>query len=164
MKWFALYVKSRHESVARDDLMRKGIETFLPQIRKLRRWSDRVRFVDFPLFPGYVFVRTEPSPEHFVNVLKTRGAVTLVSALPGQPAPVPDEEILSLKIAVESGRQLDVMPSLKEGDRVRIKGGPLKGAEGVLARKEGQYIFFINVELLGRSLGVQIYSDDVEPY
>ncbi|MDA8087085.1 MAG: UpxY family transcription antiterminator [Nitrospiraceae bacterium] len=164
MNWFALYVKSRHEFVACEDLGRKGIEAFLPRVKRLRRWSDRGQFVDFPLFPGYLFVRTMPGPEHFVNVLKSRGAVALVSALPGQPIPVSDEEISSLMIMVESGRELDVTPHIKEGDRVRIKGGPLKGAQGVLDRKEGQYVFFVNVELLGRSIGVKVYSDDAEAF
>ena len=163
MNWFALYVRSRHEFVTREDLGRKGIETFLPQVRKLRRWSDRGRMVDFPLFPGYVFVRTVPGTEHFVSVLKSRGAITLLSASEGCPTPVPDEEIFSLRTALESGEAFDLIPSLKEGCRVRIKGGPLKGAQGVLSKKEGQYMFFVNVELLGRSLGVRVYSDDVEP-
>ena len=164
MNWYALYVKSRHESVARDELGRKGIEVFLPQVKRLRRWSDREQFVDFPLFPGYVFVRTSPDPEYFVNVLRSRGAVTLVSALPGQPTPVADEEIHALRIMVESGLDIDVLPHIKEGDRIRIKSGPLKGAHGLLGKKEGQYIFFVNVELLGRSLGVRVYSDDIEPF
>ncbi|MDA8325386.1 MAG: hypothetical protein M0033_04125, partial [Nitrospiraceae bacterium] len=91
-------------------------------------------------------------------------AVALVSALPGQPTPVPDEEISSLRIMMESGRELDVMPHVKEGDKVRIKGGPLRGAQGILGKKEGQYVFFVNVDLLGRSIGVKVYSDDVEPF
>ncbi len=164
MNWFALYVKSRHEFVTCEDLGRKGIEAFLPQVKKLRRWSDRGQFVDFPLFPGYLFVRTIAQPEQFVNVLRARGAVALVSALPGQPTPVPDEEISSLRIMMESGRELDVMPHVKEGDKVRIKGGPLRGAQGILGKKEGQYVFFVNVDLLGRSIGVKVYSDDVEPF
>ncbi|MDA8387530.1 MAG: UpxY family transcription antiterminator [Nitrospiraceae bacterium] len=164
MNWFALYVKSRHEFVTREDLRGKGIETFLPQVKRLRRWSDRGRLVDFPLFPGYLFVRIMPHPQHFVSVLKARGAVTLVSSLPGQPTPVPDEEILSLRIMVESGEAFDIMPHIKEGARVRIKGGPLKGAQGILGKKEGQNVFFVNVELLGRCLGVKVYSDDVEPF
>lgn len=164
MKWFALYVKSRHELVAWEDLRKKQVEVFLPRIKKLRRWSDRQQFVDFPLFPGYLFVRTLPSPERFVDVLKARGAVTFVSSLPGEPVCVSDEEISSLKIMVGSGRDLDITPHIKEGDRVQIKMGPLKGAQGVLQKKEDQYVFFVNVELLGRSLGVKVYSDDVEPF
>ncbi len=163
MNWFALYVKSRHEFVTRGELEKKGIETFVPQVKKLRRWSDRNQMVDFPLFPGYVFVRILPKPEDFVAVLKARGAVSLVSAVAGRPAPVDDREISSLRIMVESGEHLDLTPHLCAGDRVRIKGGPLKGAQGVLTKKEDQYIFSVNVELLGRSLCARIYSDDIEP-
>ncbi|MDA8086395.1 MAG: UpxY family transcription antiterminator [Nitrospiraceae bacterium] len=162
MNWFALYVKSRHEFVTRKEIEKKGIETFLPQVKKLRRWTDRNQFVDFPLFPGYIFVRTFPNPENFVSVLKARGAVSLVSAVAGHPAPVDDEEISSLRIMVGSGEKLDLTPHLSEGERVRIKGGPLKGAQGVLSKKEDQYVFSVNVELLGRSLCARVYSDDVE--
>ncbi len=163
MNWFALYVKSRHEFVTRGELEKKGIETFLPRVKRLRRWSDRNQMVDFPLFPGYVFVHTLPNPENFVRVLKARGAVSLVSAVAGQPAPVDEQEISSIRIMMDSGEKLDLTPHLTEGERVRIKGGPLKGAQGVLVRKEDQYIFSVNVELLGRSLCARIYSDDIEP-
>ena len=163
MNWFALYVKSRHEFTTCGELEKKGIETFLPKVKKLRRWSDRNQFVDFPLFPGYVFVHLLAGPESFTRVLKTRGAVSLVSAITGQPAPVDDQEMKSLRIMVDSGENLDLTPHLKEGERVRIKGGPFKGAQGVLTKKEDQYIFAVNVELLGRSLCARIYSDDIAP-
>lgn len=70
--WFALYVKSRHEFVASSELKQKGIETFLPSVMKLNQWKDRKKLVEFPLFPGYLFVHVPPSPEEFLNVLKTK--------------------------------------------------------------------------------------------
>jgi transcription antitermination factor NusG len=75
---------------------------------------------------------------------------------------VPPEEINSLKLLLESGEELDIRPELKEGRRVRIRRGPLEGAEGVLERKESGNILLVNIELLGRSLGVKVYDDDVE--
>ena len=163
-EWFALYVRSRHEFVTYGELAGKGIEAFLPQVRRPRRWKDRDKLGDFPLFPGYLFVHIRPGPENFVSVLKARGAVTLISAVPGRPTPVTEEEISSLKIMVASGEQFDLAPHIREGQRVRIKAGPLKGAQGVLSKKEARYIFSVNVELLGRSLGVKVYPDDVEPF
>ncbi|HET6513662.1 MAG TPA: UpxY family transcription antiterminator [Thermodesulfovibrionales bacterium] len=162
MNWYALYVKSNHEFLVHDELTKKQIETFLPTVRKLRQWKDRRKWIDFPIFPGYLFVRLHPSPENFVGVLKTRGAMNLLSAEPGYPTPVANEEIDSLKLMVGSGQLLDIYPHLKEGTRVRVRSGPLQGSEGVLQRKEDQCTFVVNIELLGRSIGVKIYADDIE--
>jgi len=163
LHWYVLYVKSRHEYVTERELNRKGIETYLPSVKKLSRWKDRKKLIDFPLFPGYLFTHIQSIPEKFLKVLQTKGAVTLLYHKPGYPASVPDEEISSIKILVESGRELDVYPYFKEGSPVRIKRGPLKGAQGILNKKEDYHMFLINVELLGRSVGVNIYAEDVEP-
>ena len=160
--WYVLYVKSRHEFVANDELMKKDIATFLPSVRRLREWKDRKKWVDFPLFPGYLFVHIQPRPESMLSVLKTRGAVNILSAEPGHPSPVSPDEITSLQLLIESGRDIDIYPHLKEGTRVRVKRGPLQGAEGTLESKEDQYMFLVNVELLGRSIGVKMYADDIE--
>jgi transcription antitermination factor NusG len=160
--WYALYVKSRHEFVTRHELERKGVEAFLPSARRSRLWRDRRKLVEFPLFPGYLFVHIHPDPESYLNVLKTRGAVTFVSLEPGCPTPVPHEEINSIRVFAESGEEINVYPDLTEGKRVRVRRGPLKSAEGVLKRKESGNFLLVNIEILGRSLGVRIYDDDVE--
>jgi transcriptional antiterminator NusG len=162
VEWFALYVKSRHEYVTSNELQKKEIDSYLPSVKRWRQWKDRRMLVDFPLFPGYLFVHVRPDCEHFVSVLKTRGAVSFVSSEPGHPTPVADEEISSLKVLIDSGRELDIYPHLKEGSRVRVSRGPLKGAEGILQEKGDQYTFLININLLGRSVGLKIYADDIE--
>ncbi|MGQ9570933.1 MAG: UpxY family transcription antiterminator [Thermodesulfovibrionales bacterium] len=162
MEWFALYVKSRHEFFTNSELNKKGIDTFLPSVKRCRQWKDRRKLVDFPLFPGYLFVHIYPHPKEFFNVLKTRGAVNLVSSESGCPTPIAPEEISSLRLLLESGKEFDVFPYLKEGTKVRVRRGPLKGAEGVLRKKEDQYIFVVDLKLLGRSVGVRIYADDIE--
>jgi transcriptional antiterminator NusG len=162
VSWYALYVKSRHEFVSLSELSQKGIETFLPSIKKPRQWKDRKKIVEFPLFPGYLFVRVQPSPEKLLNVLKTRGVVTFISLSSGNPSTVPDEEMDSLKLLVESGEELDIYPHLKEGTEVVVKRGPLKGAHGILIRRAEQYMFLINIKLLGKSVGVKVYEDDLE--
>ncbi|HAM51338.1 MAG TPA: transcriptional antiterminator [Nitrospiraceae bacterium] len=162
MNWYALYVKSRHEFVTHGELLKKGLEAFLPASRRLRQWKDRKKWIDFPIFPGYLFVHIPPHPEAFLNVLKTRGAINLLSTQPGYPTPIPPEEIDSLKLLIESGTELNVFPSLKEGAKVRVKRGPLTGAEGTVTKKNDQYIFLVTIELLGRSVGVNIYADDIE--
>ena len=160
--WYALYTKSRHEFIANNELMKKGIITFLPSVKKLRQWKDRKKWVDFPLFPGYLFVYIRPNPEEFVNVLRTIGVVRFLSFEPGNPAPVPPEEINSLKILLKSGKEFDIYPHLKEGTRVRLVRGPLMGAEGVIRKKEDHYMLIINIEILGRSVGVKVYAGDIE--
>jgi transcription elongation factor/antiterminator RfaH len=161
MEWFALYVKSRHEFITNKELLKKGFETFLPSVKKLRYWKDRKKFIDFPLFPGYLFVNIYPEAEEFLKVLKTRGVVTFVS-LADRPTSVEPEEISSLKVLIESGKDLDIYPNIREGTLVRIKRGVLKGAEGVLEKKGDQYIFQVNIRILGRSVSVKIPADDIE--
>jgi transcription antitermination factor NusG len=162
MEWFALYVKARHEFYTNAELQKKGIETFLPAVKRWRQWRDRKKLIDFPLFPGYLFVHIFPNSEGFVNALRARGAVKLISAELGRPTPVPPEEISSLRILIESGQELDIYPHLKEGTCVRVRRGFLKGAEGVLEKKEEQYFFVVNIKLLGKSVGAKIHADDME--
>jgi len=160
--WFAVSVRSRHEFVARDELLQKGVETFLPSVIKLQQWRDRKKQVEFPVFPGYLFVFIEPRAEGFLQVIKTRGMVTFVSLEPGHPTAVAPGEIEALKKVVAGGRSFDVYPGYKLGTRVRIRRGPLQGAEGVLGKREEAQLFFVNVELLGRSVGLRICADDIE--
>jgi transcription termination/antitermination protein NusG len=160
--WYALWVKSRHEFITRDELSRKGIETFLPSVTKIQQWRDRKKNVEFPLFPGYLFVSLERSSPEFQRAIKTRGSVGLVSLVPGYPTPVCAEEIKALKAVVASGEHFDVYPHFQMGAKVRVRRGPLQGAEGVLAKKQEKHVFFVNVEILGRSVGLKISANDIE--
>src|SRR5512135_324138 len=145
--WYVLYVKSRHEFVTNNELVKKEIETFLPAVRRLRQWKDRKKMVDLPLFPGYLFIHIPPQPESIMSVLKTRGAVTLLSSEPGRPTPVQPEEISSLQLMIDSGMDIDIFPGLKEGTRVRVKRGALRGAEGTLEKRQDQCMFLLNIDL-----------------
>jgi transcription antitermination factor NusG len=160
--WYAVYVKSRHEFVAADDLTRKGIGTYLPSVKKVSQWKDRKKLIEFPLFPGYIFVQVPGYPGAFFDVLKTRGVVAFVSLEPGTPTPISADEINSLMILIGTGRDLDVYPDLKEGTKVRVKHGPLAGVEGILSRKEKEFLFSVNVEMLGRSVAVKVTPQDIE--
>ncbi len=160
--WYALWVKSRHEFVVSQELSRKGIDNFLPSVAKVRQWKDRKKVIDYPLFPGYLFVHLIPGPGKFLDVVKTRGSVSFISLDHGEPTSIIPEEIDSLKIMLASGEQIDVFPALKEGMLVRVKRGPLQGALGILAKREDHHIFIVNIEILGRSVGLKIYAEDVE--
>ncbi len=160
--WYALWVKSRSEFVTSQELNRKGIESYVPAATRVRQWADRKKKVDFPLFPGYVFVHILPKADEFLNVVKTRGSVCLVCLEPGRPTSVSSQEIESLKVLLQSGSQLDVFPAFKEGTTVRVKRGPLFGAVGILAKRKDQDMFLVNIEILGRSVGLKIHAEDVE--
>jgi transcription antitermination factor NusG len=161
-EWYALYVRSKHEFIVHEGLLRKNIETFLPAVPVQKHWKDRRKIINFPLFPGYLFVHINHDPEKLVNVLKTTGAVRILSSENGNPIPVPTEEIYSLRTMIENGQDIDVYPRLIEGARIRIKTGPLRGIEGVLQMKGPEYMCIVNVEILGRSVGIRIYADDLE--
>lgn len=161
--WYALYVKSRHEFAIREDLSLEGITAFLPTVHRRRQWKDRKKLVEFPVFPGYLFARVEPCLESFFKLSKTRGVVRLLAAERGRPTAVQEHEIDSLRILLAKGDEFDIFPHLQEGAMVRVKRGPLKGAEGTLAVKGAKCRFIVNIGILGRSVGVGIHADDIEP-
>jgi transcription termination/antitermination protein NusG len=162
LNWYAVYVKSRHEFVTAEELTRKGVAVFSPTIKKVSRWTDRKKLIECPLFAGYIFVRISGEPGAFLEVLKTRGVVTFVSLEPGLPTPIDAAEITSLRLIIESGRVIDVYPSMQEGMQVRLRSGPLMGASGVLRKKESEFVFSVNLELLGRSVAVRVSPNDIE--
>jgi transcription antitermination factor NusG len=161
-EWFALHVRSRHEFVAQHEMQKNNVESFLPTVARMRQWKDRRKLVDFPLFPGYLFVRTESSPARYRELLKSRGVVAFVSLEPGHPAPVSPVEIESLQILLSSGKQLDLYPHMNAGSRVCVRRGALKGACGELVRKENQHVFLVKIELLGRNVGVKLLAEELE--
>ena len=163
LNWYAVHVKSRHEFVAADELGKKGLDAFLPSVTRVRQWKDRKKEVRFALFPGYLFVHISPEREKYHEVLKSRGVVAFISLDKGSPTPVPPEEVSSLKSVIESGREIDIYPHLKEGARVRMKKGVLRDSVGVLVRKDDSRLFVVNIDILGRSVGVAVYAEDIEP-
>lgn len=162
LKWYVLHVRSKHEFIANAELQKKEINTFLPTVKKWRQWKDRRKLVEFPLFPGYLFVNIAPNPTDHIKILRTRGAVRFLSDGQGGPAPVSSEEVSSLKLLVESGEELDIYPHLREGTKVRVTRGLFRGAEGILDKKEAHCTFIVNIILLGRSVGARVLADDIE--
>jgi transcriptional antiterminator NusG len=160
--WYVVYVKSRQEFVTAADLMQKNIVVFLPTFKKVNQWKDRRKLVEYPLFPGYLFVQLSDTPGAYLEVLKTRGVVTFVSLEPGTPTPVDSAEMTSLRLLLESGKEIDVRPGLQEGTRVRLTNGPLVDASGILIRKENEFVFVVNIELLGRNVAVRVSPQDIE--
>jgi transcription antitermination factor NusG len=161
-KWFAVHTRSRHEFQVSERLTLKGIEAFLPTVERLRKWKDRKKLIDFPLFPGYLFVHIPKRPQDILSVLKVKGTVRLLSSAPGEPEPIPDEQIISLKKLVENKEALDPYPYLTEGQKVRIRRGPLSGVEGILVEKLDKHMLVLSVDVLRQGVALTIDASDVE--
>ena len=158
-RWAAVYTVARHEKMVAQQLKERRIETFLPLYRGLRRWKDRKKEVDLALFPSYVFVKIGASGK--LPVLQLPGVVSLVS-FNGQLATLPETEINSLRNALENQLWVEPCPYLKVGRRVRVVAGPMAGAEGILSRKKDRYRFVISVDVLMRSVAVEVDASDLE--
>jgi transcription termination/antitermination protein NusG len=161
-KWFAVHVKSRHEFPVVERLTAAGIAVFLPAVERLRKWKDRNKLVRFPLFPGYLFVHTDASRQSQLTVLKTKGVVRMLGSVPGEPEPIPEEQIVSLKTVMEACVPVDPYPYLQEGKRVRIIRGPLEGVEGILMQKTDHHYVVLSVDILRQSTAVRIEASDLE--
>jgi transcription termination/antitermination protein NusG len=161
--WFALWTRSRHEKIVRDQLAKKSdVDVFLPTIGKWSRWKDRKKKIDWPLFPGYVFAKFVPDER--VGVLKVDGVVQIISNN-GMLSPIPDEEIDSIRVMVESELAYDPVPLMKEGDMVKVVHGPLKGVVGRLVTKKGvQARLVLSVDLIGQAVSVEVDAADVKAY
>jgi transcriptional antiterminator NusG len=159
--WFAIWTRSRHEQVVREQIERKHLDAFLPTVTKWSRWKDRKKKIDWPLFPGYCFARFKP--EETLAILKCTGVVNIVS-FEGRPAPIPDHEIEGIRRLVESDLQYDPCPMIQEGMMVEVSHGPLKGVVGRLLRKGAHARLVLSVELIGQAVSVEVDAADVKPY
>jgi transcription antitermination factor NusG len=156
--WFALQVRMRHETGVADHLQGKGYEWFLPLYKAQRRWSDRVKEVHSPLFPGYLFCRFNPHDR--LPILKTPG-VTQIVGYSHVPVPVDEQEIQAIRRLVASGVSNFPCPYLEVGSKVRIEAGALRGLEGILMDLKGKRRLVLSITLLQRSVAVEIDSDAV---
>jgi transcription elongation factor/antiterminator RfaH len=159
--WYVLHTKSRFENVVHEGLLKKQIEVFLPKITVKSKRRDRKKMIRVPLFPGYVFVKTNLHPEHHLEVVKTAGAVRLIGSRKG-PVPVPDETVDSLKIMVSTDLPVTTGNRLQKGDRVIVVSGPFAGVVGTFIRYGGQGRIIVNVEALGQYAGMEVSEDDIE--
>jgi transcription antitermination factor NusG len=157
--WYALYTRHRHEKAVAEFISRKGREVFLPLYKSAHRWKDRMKDLVLPLFPNYVFVRV--AADQRGSVLSTPGVYDFVR-LGGLAAPIPAEEIAAVRQVVERGLDAEPHPFLKMGDRVRLKSGPLEGLEGILVRKKNFYRLVLSVDILVKSISVEVDAADVE--
>jgi len=151
--WYALQVRSRKEGYVASQIAGQGYECLLPTYKSIRKWSDRVKEVEQPLFPGYLFCRFD-----FQNrrpVITTPGVLQIVGY--GRTAiSVSDEEIQSLQLAASSEMPKQPWPYLEVGQRVRVNYGTLSGLEGILVNVKGNHRVVLSVTLLQRSVAMEV--------
>ena len=161
-KWFPIYTHSRAEKKAYQALVNKGIETYLPLHRQLKKWSDRKKWVEEPFLKSYLFVCIEPYQQ--TEVLMTKGVARFLY-FSGKVASMPDRQINELKLLMASPFDLEVTEeNLQPGENIVIKAGPLKGLKGEVVSYRSQKQLILRLENLGFSIMVNAASSLIERY
>ena len=162
-RWFAVWTRSQCEPRVEEALRRKNLDVFLPRIRQLSRRRDRRLVLERPLFPGYIFPRFVPSREAYLKVASTEGVVRILGDRWDALHPIPDEQVEAVRRLVAASDKVQPVPWVRVGDRVRITAGALAGLEGfVLEWRAGRSRFVVSVDLLQRSVGVEVPSELLE--
>ena len=152
-KWIAVYTKPRHEKTVENELLKKGFEVYLPLLKQRRKWSDRKKWVEFPLFRSYIFVKTEIKNTLFV--LQTLGVVKVVK-FGGEVAVIQNDSIQAIKLMIEGGYSPEATDYFVKGDPVEVKDGPLKGLVGEVIRVDNHDRLLVRVDAIQHSVSVQI--------
>ena len=154
-QWIVVRSKPRSEKVAHNELVKKNIEAYLPLLKERRKWSDRKKWVEFPLFSSYLFARIDIKDSIFV--LQTQGVNTIVK-FGKQIAIVQNSVIEAIRLAMEGGYQLEPVEYFVEGNIVEVVAGPMKGVKGIVAKLKGQNRLIIKIDAIQQALSIQIES------
>lgn len=158
-EWYAIYTRHHHEKVVAHHLEALGFEVYLPLRTEVHQWKDRHKMIVMPLFPSYVF---------FIGDLKRRFEIMNVPSVrflvgsAGKAATIPESELAAVRRIVEIRKHVEPHPFLRRGERARIHTGPLAGIEGIVVRKKDSLSLVLSVELLGRSVAIDVDEADVE--
>ncbi|MGB3478635.1 MAG: UpxY family transcription antiterminator [bacterium] len=163
MSWYAAYTRCNHEKIVKKLLKEKDVVTFLPQIIVPSRRRDRKILIKRPLFPNYLFVELNEAHETWMKVFRTPGLVRICGN--DRPMPIPDEDIESIRIFINSDRNLYPLSCLKIGSRVQVISGPLTGAIGILVKESHKKRrLVVSLELMGQSVAATLFDDEIKPY
>jgi len=162
--WHVIWTRSNCESLVTEQLQHKGYEVFLPMVTEWMKNENGRYAIRAPMFRSYVFVYQAIGRHEYLDICKTRGVVTILGQRWDRLASVEEEQIESIRVAVQSSLPCRPHPYLKAGDPVRILRGPLVNAEGVFLKSdESSGLFVISIDLLQRSIAVQVDCMDVAP-
>ncbi len=156
--WYAVYTRPRNEKKVNDKLQEKGIETFLPLVKRTRQWKDRKKKVDMPLFNSYLFVKIEYKNRY--PVLETNGVVKIVN-FNGVPAVVPDWQIESLRRMITFPERIRLENYMRPGELVKVIEGPFAGMQGTIKHLKGEDRLVISIDGILQSVSVDIDLADV---
>jgi transcription antitermination factor NusG len=159
LKWYALRTRSRAEKVVREQVMQRGVESFLPLSMRVSQWKDRRKRIEWPLFPGYCFARLRHDQR--LLVLQTPGVIEIIGSALDRPEPIPDTEITALQRLTSAHYVYEAHPHLEEGMMVEVIRGPLIGLKGKLLTKGDGCRLIIGVNLIGQGAAVHIDAEDV---
>ena len=152
-QWIAVRSKPRAEKVALDQLEKKGIQAYLPLVRQKRKWSDRLKWVELPLFPGYLFAKG--ALKNSIFVLETYGVSTVIK-FGGEVAVVQESVVKSIRLALEGGYELEPTEYFIKGDKVEVIEGPMKGMKGIVSNIKGKEKLVIKIDALQQAIAVYI--------
>jgi transcription antitermination factor NusG len=158
--WFALQIRPGYETVTKQLMFQKGYTPFVPTYKVNKRWSDRIKQLEQPLFPGYVFCRIDLSNR--LPILKTPGVLQILG-MGKIPEPVPEAQVAALQAIVISGLEATPCPFVNVGEPVRMLDGPLRGVEGIVVEVRNRARLFVSVPLLQRSISVEVDQSWVMP-
>lgn len=158
-RWYACYTRSRHEKRVAGMLDERGLGSFLPLILRESKWKDRVKSVEFPIFPGYVFARFTLRDVH--DVLEIPGVSTIVRQYgSARPVPINDEDIANIRRLVasltKSPQPAEVVPFFAEGAEIEITGGPFAGIRGFVIERLNRRRVLVGIEAIGQALEIDI--------
>ena len=158
-KWIAIYTKSRHEQIVINELSKKDIESFCPMFKERRQWSDRKKWVHFPLFRSYVFARIHLKENIFV--LQTIGVNKIVK-FQNKISIIPDQVINDIKNIVDGGYKIQQVDYFIKGDEVSVVSGPLKGVNGIIQDLKGDNRLIMKVEAIRQAFSIEISSEQLK--
>jgi len=153
-QWRVIYTKGRFEKSVKTRITDQDIEVYLPLVKKLQQWSDRKKWVEIPLFPNYIFVRSDES--QLMDIVKVPGVVRILYNA-GQPVVIRENQMADIMRLVEHTETPEVeYDSMQIGSKVIIKSGPLKGMNGILIQRRGKYKFSLGIDAINANILVEI--------
>ncbi len=158
--WYALHTRSRFENVVSEGLTRKSFEVFLPKIKVRSKRKDRKKMIEVPLFPGYLFVKTNLDPREHLEIIRTIGTVRLIGA-GDRPVSVPSDSMESLMIMVSGDQEIFTGTLFEQGARIMVTGGPFAGVIGTFIRYKGHGRVLIYIGALGQYAAVEVDEENI---